>query len=82
MNKTVIQSYLSKRREWTWKNINNILSLSWKEVGKIFNKGNVRMNLTNFTTKKLITYDKLTYIFQIVVTINNTILVIRRSSDM
>ena len=82
MNKTVIQSYLCKRREWTWKSINNILSLSWKKVSKILNKGNVRMNFTNFTTKKLITYDKLTYIFQIIVTINNTILFIRRSSDM
>ena len=38
------------------------------------------MNLTNFTTKKLITYDK--HIFQIMFTINNTILIMRRSIDM
>ena len=37
------------------------------------------MNLTNFTIKKLITYDK--HIFQIMVTIIITIIVIRRSID-
>ena len=73
------QRYLGKQRGWTWKSI-NILNLSCREVSERFNIVKVRMNLTNFTSKKLIIYDK--HIFQIMVTIKNAILVIRRSSDM
>ena len=80
MNHRVIKSYLGKRRGWTWKSINNILNLSYKEVSERFNRVKVRMNLINFTTKNLITYDK--HIFQIMFTIKNSILVIRRSSNM
>ena len=69
----VVKIYLRKWRGWTWKSIDNILNLS-KEVSERFNKGKVRMDLNNFTTKKLITCDK--HIFEIMVTINNTILVI------